>query len=170
MFIWDLLIALLVALLFVGLLVGLVGWGRRDRTATTGTTAATTPRGEGSSAAAWGVILFLFVILFLGIWAGGVWIEPFGPEAWGVAWLPFLFVGLILALVVAAAAPPVRRTPTTGRAATRQVGPVGSGPGSEPAPEKARHERQGEALAVSFGVFFWLLVGLFVLAVFFAYL
>jgi len=32
-----------------------------------------------SSATAWGVILFLFVILFLGIWAGGAWVDPFGP-------------------------------------------------------------------------------------------
>lgn len=108
------------------------------------------------------------MILFLGIWAGGAWIEPFGPEARGVAWLPFLFVALVLALIVVAVAPPTRRTPPSGRAATRQVGPVNA-PESE-APEKARQERQEEALAVSFGAFFWFLVGLLVLAVFFAYL
>ena len=52
-----------------------------------------------------GIILFLAVV-FLGTWAGGVWLQPFGPTVWGVAFLPFLLIGILVALLVAAATPP----------------------------------------------------------------
>jgi hypothetical protein len=48
-----------------------------------------------------GLIVF-FLILFLATWAGGVWITPFGPLWFGISWLPFLFVGLVIALLLTA--------------------------------------------------------------------
>lgn len=39
-------------------------------------------------------------------WAGGVWLPPVGPSMFGIAWMPFLFVGLVVALLLA---PSVRR-------------------------------------------------------------
>jgi hypothetical protein len=48
-----------------------------------------------------GVAAF-FVIVFLASWAGGVWMTPLGPTGWGVYWLPFLLVGLMVALLLAA--------------------------------------------------------------------
>jgi hypothetical protein len=46
-----------------------------------------------------------FIVLFLLIWAGGVWIRPFGPELWGVAFIRFFIVGLIATLFTLALAP-----------------------------------------------------------------
>ncbi len=51
-------------------------------------------------------LLFFFLILFLAVWAGGVWLTPVGPPVWGVPWLGFLVVGILIALIVAAAVPP----------------------------------------------------------------
>jgi hypothetical protein len=46
----------------------------------------------------WRVILFSLVV-FLGAWAGGIWITPVGPTILGVYWLSFFGVGLVLQLV-----------------------------------------------------------------------
>lgn len=63
----------------------------------------------------WGVgLLIFFMILFLATWAGGVWITPFGPLWWGVSWLPYLFVGLLIALLLAALLPADRIRPRAG--------------------------------------------------------
>ncbi len=87
----DLLIALVVALIFAAILVyGL------DR------------RAPGPMAG----FLFFAAILLLSVWAGSVWIEPIGPELWGVPWLMMLLVGMIVALIIAAVAGPVAVEPT----------------------------------------------------------
>lgn len=46
-------------------------------------------------------IFIFFLIVFLGTWAGGVWIMPMGPTFWNVYWLPFFFSGLIFSLLFA---------------------------------------------------------------------
>ncbi|MBN2350975.1 MAG: hypothetical protein JXD23_00290 [Spirochaetales bacterium] len=46
-----------------------------------------------------------FVVLFLFIWAGGVWIRPFGPALLGVSFIRFLIVGLVATLFILALAP-----------------------------------------------------------------
>lgn len=51
-------------------------------------------------------LLFFFVLLFLAVWAGGAWLTPVGPPAWGVPWVGFVLVGVILAMILTAAAPP----------------------------------------------------------------
>jgi hypothetical protein len=43
----------------------------------------------------------LFVLLFLGIWAGGAWVAPYGPSLRPVYWFPFLLIAVLLALLVA---------------------------------------------------------------------
>ena len=57
-----------------------------------------------------GLILF-FLILFLATWAGGMWITPFGPVWQGIVWLPFIFVGLLLALLLTSTIRPDRVRP-----------------------------------------------------------
>lgn len=87
----------------------------------------------------WDGFLWVFLIVFLGAWAIGLWVEPVGPVVWGVAWVPIFFGALLLALLIAAVPP------------TTHTGP--------PAPE-AEPERAETAAAV--GLFFWvLLMGLF---------
>ncbi len=94
MFIGELILAFFVALIVALLLGGLMGWER--------------PGAPGGPAS----VLFLFAIIFLATWAGGVWLVPFGPIMWGVAWLPFVAVALFVALLVAALVPPRRRRAT----------------------------------------------------------
>lgn len=54
----------------------------------------------------WGTFWsFLVVLVLVGI-AAHVWINPVGPVAWGIAWIPPLFVTIVFALLLAAASPP----------------------------------------------------------------
>lgn len=88
---------------------------------------------------------FLFLVLFLATWAGGLWIAPLGPEVRGVPWPSFLFAGLVVALLLAAVSPPRtwRRSP---------------------------HSSADEAaVSAGMGVFFWLLVVFLLFAVVYAY-
>jgi hypothetical protein len=87
----------------------------------------------------WGLLWF-FVIILLASWAGGVWFTPFGPASWATGWLPFLLVGLIAALLIAAATLPEREESTVELVDT----------------ERRRAERKAAKRAL--GIFFWVLV------------
>ncbi len=67
----------------------------------------------------WASALYLFVLLFVASWAGGVWAAPFGPEVSGVYWLPFLMAGAIFALLLLGVAP--FRRPDSAEEAQRQA-------------------------------------------------
>ena len=84
----------------------------------------------------WGTFWSFLLILVLAGLAAEAWIEPVGPVAWGVAWVPTLFVIIIFALILAAAAPPRDRRMET--------------PPAEPSEE--------ETAAVAIGGFFWILL------------
>jgi len=83
MFLLDLVIALLIGLLLVLLFSALL----RDRVP-------------------WGSVWIFLLIVFLVTWAGGIWIGPFGPTIFDVAWLPFLIVGIFITVLLAATVPP----------------------------------------------------------------
>ena len=84
--IWDVVIALLVGILMT--LIFSLGFRRRGP---------------------WSNILLFFLVVFLGTWTAGIWIPPVGPPLLGVFWLSPLMVGLILALLLAAAFPATPR-------------------------------------------------------------
>ena len=44
----------------------------------------------------------MFVLFFCVIWAAGVWVAPAGPTHFGVTWLPFLLIAILLTLLVVA--------------------------------------------------------------------
>jgi hypothetical protein len=44
--------------------------------------------------------IIYFLILFLFIWGAGIWMRPIGPPLWGVFFLDFLFVGIIVSLFI----------------------------------------------------------------------
>ncbi|TVS12652.1 MAG: hypothetical protein EA424_22380, partial [Planctomycetaceae bacterium] len=121
MFLAHLLVAFLVALLLSLLLIPL----RRPRSA----------QAKASTAVG---ILFLFFILFLGTWAGGLWITPFGSPWLGVYWLPFVVAGIFVALLVAATDQSSRRSDES----------------EEADPDRVEHA----ALATAFGLLFWILI------------
>ena len=89
----------------------------------------------------WGIVWF-FLLVFLGAWAFGSWVQPVGPVAWGVAWVPILIAAVLIALIVAAVPPIDRRTT-----------PAGGEPST----------------ASGAGTFFWLLVILLLIVVALSY-
>ncbi len=101
MFIGQLIAAVVVALIFSFILVGILGWQRPGR--------------EGAAPA----LLFVFLFLLAIVWAGGIWLQPVGPYFWGVGWIPFLLIGLFAALVILALVPPHR--PRNRREALQQA-------------------------------------------------
>ena len=99
----------------------------------------------------WTSLVLFFFVIFLASWAGGVWLHPFGPLLWGHQWLPFLLVGIIFAVLLAAAAPR-----ETSESTVELVDP-----------QERRAERK--VTLTSLGVFFWVLIGALIVAVFARY-
>ncbi len=132
MFFAHLLVAVLVALFFSLLLIPF----RRPRSA------------QAKASTAVGV-LFLFFILFLGTWAGGLWIAPFGSAWLGVYWMPFVVAGLFVALLMA----------VTDQSSRRRY------ERDETDPDHVEHA----ALVTAFGMLFWILVMALALAIFAGY-
>lgn len=95
----------------------------------------------------WGSFWTFFLILFLGIWAAAMWVNPAGPYVYGIAWLPALLVGITLALLLAAATPTNTRTTSTTTA--------------DPDRARATARPEDDAAAAAVGVFFWGLLILF---------
>jgi hypothetical protein len=57
----------------------------------------------------WGRLWSFITILILAGLAGSVWVTPVGPSFYDVAWVPAFLVILFVALLLTAAAPPVRK-------------------------------------------------------------
>lgn len=117
MFIVHLVLSLVLAALAIGVLV--FGLRRRGK---------------------WNRVLPLFVVLFLAIWAGGVWVAPFGPPLFDVHWLPFLLTAVLLATLIAAVVPPSKVT-------------------------RARIAQSEHEFAEGLDIFFWILIGALLLVV-----
>lgn len=96
------------------------------------------------------VLVGFFILVFLITWAGGIWLSPIGYPAYGVNWIAFVVVGLIIALLITALLPPAR-PPRTRREAIEQ-------------------RREEEATLAMFDVFFWILIIGLALTIIAAYL
>ncbi|WP_128396984.1 hypothetical protein [Botryobacter ruber] len=107
----------------------------------------------------WGSFWTFFLVLFLGVYLAHIWVRPIGPVYWGVAFLPLLFVGLLIALLLAAAAPSRRKNKDT----SRNHPPAG--------PAAVRDEVPFRDDQVMLGIFFWtalfLLIALLVAGIYF---
>jgi Ca2+/Na+ antiporter len=102
-------------------------------------------------------LFWLFLILFLATWSGGVWVKPFGPVLWGVHWLSFLVVGAVVALILAVGQSKSEPKPQ-GRQETIEM------------LEKMKEERQLEEVTwVTLTIFFWVLVLALLIAIVFRY-
>ena len=100
----------------------------------------------------WASAFIFFVVVFLASLAGGLWISPIGPRLWGAHWLPFLLVGLIIALLLAAA-------PLTDRSSS-----------SVELVDRTRERREEKQVRTALDVFFWVLIISFVLVILAHYL
>lgn len=94
----------------------------------------------------WRGWLLFFGVVLLAAWAGGVWLPPVGPSMFGIAWMPFLFVGLVIGLLLA---PSVRR-------------------GARAAGQQARGDEK-VAMETSFSVLIWVLMIGLAVAILLAY-
>jgi len=45
-------------------------------------------------------VLWLFLLILLATWAGGIWLQPFGPVVLGVHWFAFIVSGVIVVLLL----------------------------------------------------------------------
>lgn len=134
----ELLFALIVAAVLSVVLVGLFGWRHPARA----------DRGAAG--------FFLFLTVFLVAWGVGAWMTPFGPALWGAYWVPFLIIGLFVALAIAAAVPGRR---------DRDL------PHARPSTEVERVAEAEDAAAgvAIFGLFFWVLAIVALIAIIAAY-
>lgn len=104
----------------------------------------------------WPSVLWFFLLLFVGTLALGIWARPMGPEAWGVPWLNFLVGAVLIALLIAAAAPDYRNgerrikgSPLEDDTGVERGGEITTGSPPQESPETV-----GAVAAV--GVFFWI--------------
>ena len=47
----------------------------------------------------------VFLLVFTGAWATVIWTKPGGPIVFGAAWMPLLFTGIIMAMLLVIAPP-----------------------------------------------------------------
>jgi len=86
MFIADLFVALIFGLVIVSIITRVLG-----------------TRGP------WDNFLWFFLVVSLFAWAGGVWLLPIGPRWGGVGWVPIIFMGFLVSLLLTAASPRTSR-------------------------------------------------------------
>jgi len=99
---------------------------------------------------------WFFLIVFLGTWVLGSWLRPFGPAIAGVHWVAFLAVGLIFALILAAAIP---QRPPRGRRETLDM------------LDQMEKERElKEVTLITLSVFFWILLAVLIAALIIRYM
>lgn len=98
----------------------------------------------------WGSFWSFLLVLILGMLLFTVWTEPYGPVYWGIGWIDLLIIGLLFALLLAAASPSLRQS--------RDVSEEAILPDTEP-------RKMPERVAVS--GFFWILILLFVVLIIF---
>jgi hypothetical protein len=81
---------------------------------------------------------FFFILLFLSIWAGSLWVQSAEWATWsGVPWLSFIVIGVIVMLFLAAFVP-------------RHVPPTMT--------DDAAAEEAVETVGLTVGLLFWLLL------------
>lgn len=132
--VWSpVLAAVVIAVVFTVVLVSLLGWRRPG---------AVQKESIVTSA------VFFFMILFLATWAAGTWMAPRGPLAFGVPWLAWMAVALVVTLIVAAVTQPWDR-----RRSRNAVPASAPDPGGTIAPGQP-----DELVAVGFGLAFWVLI------------
>lgn len=96
-------------------------------------------------------LIWLFLIIFLSVWAGGMWLKPFGPTMWGVHWLTFLIAGIVVILLFFIFIP---RKPPRGRNETIDM------------LDQVEREKEIEEIAyITLSLFFWLLLAILIIAI-----
>ncbi len=122
MILWTWMLTLGIAFIISLLFIGPLGWRRTEEDTL------------------WSSALFLFVLTLGFVWLAAIWVRPIGPTIAGIAWIPLIVAGLLVALVLAVATPGRPR-------------PRGALPSTEEPPS-----------AGALGAFFWVLALVVILA------
>ncbi len=102
----------------------------------------------GRRARSWPIVLVFFLLIFLGAWAGGIWITPVGPTFIGIYWISFFTAGLIFALLLVAV----------------------TAFSSRPSQDSKDEIREEEDLEITISMFFWILLLALVVAIIIGYI
>jgi len=98
-------------------------------------------------------LLFIFLIIFLFTWGIGAWLTPVGLFHFGVYWLVYLFIAVLIMLLLGIMLPPAK--PPRNRMIKKTE-----------LDDKVKEKKVAEAITITFGAFFWLLlIILFALAI-----
>jgi hypothetical protein len=100
--------------------------------------------------------IWLFLIIFLASWSGGAWLKPIGPALWGIHWLSFLLVAIVVGLIMAVFS---YQKPPMGRHETLAM-----------LERMEERERLREATYITLSLFVWVLLIALVVAVILRYL
>lgn len=98
-------------------------------------------------------MLFFFLIIFLFTWGIGSWLTPVGPAHFGVYWLGYMFIAVLIMLLLGLMLPPAKPRSRIIRKTELD--------------EKMKERKVTDAITITFGAFFWLLlIILFALAIY----
>lgn len=95
----------------------------------------------------WGSLWAYILILIAGMLSFSIWTEPYGPVLWGIGWIDILIVGILLALLLAAASPAPNST--IPREGEQEILP----------------EEEDTYNKYAIGSFFWVLILLFIVLI-----
>lgn len=101
--------------------------------------------------APWSAFWIFLLIFFFTAWAGSIWMQPVGPLIWGFAFLPVLFLVILVGLILAAA---------SGDRTTRRIDRA-----TETEITETEVPAAGAGAAVALGIFFWTFIGLLIVAI-----
>jgi hypothetical protein len=99
---------------------------------------------------------WFFVLILMATWAGGIWARPLGPSLWGVNWLSFLIVGLIVALLVTLNA--LRDSPGKQYPRVERDAQLSRNQTQDLLEEVNRKKDSRQLTYVTLSIFFWLLL------------
>jgi hypothetical protein len=88
----------------------------------------------------WGKVWTFFIIILVAVIAAGLWVQPAGPVYQNIYYMPPLVVGILVALLLAAATPSPRARSTLDRSDNT--------------------EEKKDADFYAMGIFFWILFAL----------
>jgi hypothetical protein len=101
--------------------------------------------GRSGDGSIWAGFMLFFLVVWLATWGIGSWLTPIGPVAYGLPWLSFVLIGVMVALIAAAAAPPSRH---------------------RHAPGGALVHAEESPTSIGFGIFFWILLAFVIFTIF----
>ncbi|HYG18094.1 MAG TPA: hypothetical protein VD816_04160 [Ohtaekwangia sp.] len=100
----------------------------------------------------WGSSWTFFIVLFLALWIVSIYVRSVGPIYWGIAWVPFFLVGLVVSILLVAIIP--------------NAGRIGDGDPDKADPFPVTEEYQERNVRTgTTGKFFWILVLIMVMAI-----